>query len=141
MSYVEHHITATSPAAASTVAGTKELSNLDDFSWFTVAAKLTGATGGTLDVYLQRWVGVLQEWHDWLHFSQLAAGAALIRHAVDCRMSATAATVVGAGTTPVLAVNTLACSHPGTKVRALFTAGASTSAGASQTIVLGCWRV
>jgi hypothetical protein len=94
-------------------------------------------------VYLQRWVakaGAAGEWWDWVRFTQLAAAAAAVRYSFDSRMAATTVTTVGAGTSVVLAAGTMACSHPGTKVRLFFNAGASTSAGAAQTVILTGWR-
>lgn len=133
-------LTATSPAAASTVVTTQTAEKLEQFDWFTVDAKLQGATGGTLSVYLQRFCSVLNEWLDWLSFTQQAAAGALVRYSIDCRASAVAITTVGQGSSPALTAGVMACSHPGTKVRLVFVAGASTSAGAAQSVVLTGWK-
>lgn len=141
MSVKELLLTDTSPAAASTVASpTAIIAGLDQFDWFTIDAKLLGATGGTLDVYLQRFVAKLNEWRDWVHFPQLAAGAAAARYVIDSSAGMTAPVAVGQGTSPAIAVNTMANLHPGTQARLLFVAGASTSAGAVQSVVVSGWR-
>jgi len=136
-------ITFTSPATASTVVQTATWDNLSQFEWLTVVAVLTGATAGTLDVYLQA-EAQNNVWVDWVHFAQLAAGAATVRYAFDCNVAASSITTVGGGTTAApgvaLAAATVAFSHPGKKVRIVTVAGAGTSAGASQTLYLMKWR-
>lgn len=134
-------ISETSPASASTVVG-QVISGLNRFDSFLVDADLVGATGGTLDVYLQRWVDT-NLWHDWLHFPQLASGASAIRYSVFPSLSNTIV-VVGTGTdsnaTPALAANTCVGGHPGSKVRAVYVAGASTSAGAAVSLKIRGWQ-
>lgn len=141
MSLKEILLTDASPAAASTVASaTAVATGLDQFDWFTIDAKLLGATGGTLDVYLQRWVASLQEWRDWIHFAQLGAGAAAARYVVDSSLGQSGIVTVGQATSPLIGVATMANLHPGSRARLLFVAGASTSAGAVQSVVLSGWR-
>lgn len=141
MSLKELLLQDTSPAAASTVASTVGLvTGLDQFDWFTIDALLQGGTGGTLDVYLQRFVASLNEWRDWIHFAQLASGASAVRYVLDSSWGQSGIVTVGQGTSPVIAVATQANLHPGQKARLLFTAGASTSAGAVQKVVLTGWR-
>ena len=135
-------ISDTSPASAITATG-DVVPGLQDYDWFTIDAALVGATGGTLDVYLQRLVGdpaTSTTWRDWLHFPQLAAGASAVFYSAQSGGPGTTITSVGNGTTPVIAVNTFLGGHPGAKVRALYVAGVSTSAGAAVTIVIGAWR-
>jgi hypothetical protein len=140
MALKELLLTDTSPAAASTVASTTGLvTGLDQFDWFTIDALLLGGTGGTLDVYVQRWIASLNEWRDWLHFAQLAAGATA-RYVVDSSWGQSGVVTVGQGTSPAIAVATQANLHPGSRARLLFVAGASTSAGAVQKVVLSGWR-
>ena len=141
MAWKEFLLTDTSPASASTVGSTAGVaSGLDAFDWFTIDATLLGATGGVLDVYVQRYVAKLGEYRDWIRFTQLAAAAATIRYTVDCRASATAITTVGAVTTPAIAAGVITCSSPGPAVRLLFVAGASTSAGAIQKVLIQAWK-
>jgi hypothetical protein len=129
-------ITGTSPAAAGTAAVGPTLSGLGRFRGFRIEALLVGATGGTLDVYIQRKVGP-DLWTDWCHFTQLAAGAAAVRYALTCdhTNSTTVVTTTAGGTdaTPAvaLAAGTFVGGHPGDTVRVVCVAGASTSAGAA----------
>jgi hypothetical protein len=131
-------ITETTPAAASTVVG-GSLSGLSRYESLRIDAVLVGATGGALDVYLQRKVGP-NLWVDWAHFAQLAAGAAAIIESLVCtpQNSTTVATTVTGGTdaTPALtiAADSFLGGHPGDVIRAVYVAGASTSAGAAITI-------
>jgi hypothetical protein len=139
-------ITGTSPATASTgiIAGSVR-AGLERFDSFTIDAQLVGATGGSLDVYIQRQVTTASEvsggvWADWLHFPQLASGAAAIKYSVQSGV-ATTIFVVGGGTdasagTPALAANSFVGGHPGHAIRVVCVAGASTSAGAALVIDL-----
>lgn len=129
-------ITATSPASASTAVAVATVSSLDDYAEIAIEADLLGATGGTLDVYLQRKIAN-DLWRDWAHFTQLAAGAAAVKYALRSSTDNTIRAVGGgsdASPGVALAANTCAGGHPGTELRVVFVAGASTSAGAAQTI-------
>jgi hypothetical protein len=133
-------ITATSPAAASTVVGTIYATGLDACDSLTIIGELAGATGGTLDVYLQTSFDEGTTWYDFAHFTQLAAGAAAIKHAwhVSRASERTTITTVGKDGTPALAAGTILSGGWGNMMRHVFVAGASTSAGAAQTIkILG----
>lgn len=128
-------LTATSPAAPSTVAGPI----VDIPSWareLMIIASLTGATGGPLDVYLQVTPDGGTTWFDYAHFPQKAAASALTHHAVSVSRSEQllTPTAIGSNLTPALAVNTVVGGEFGFKMRMLFVAGALTTAGASQTI-------
>lgn len=129
-------ISQTSPSSASTVVSTASISGLQSFDEIQIEAILTQATGGTLDVYLQRKL-ISDLWADYAHFTQLAAGSTVFKYSARST-SAGGITVVGGGTDAspgvVLAANTILSGHPGTDLRAVFVAGASTSAGATQTI-------
>lgn len=133
-------LTGTSPASASTAIG-GTVAGLDKYDSFTIDADLIGATGGLLDVYLQREVAT-NVWRDWLHFPQLTAGASAVRYCVQPGPNNTIV-AVGVGTestaTPALAANTCVGGHPGTKLRVVLVAGASTSAGAAYSIVIRGW--
>jgi hypothetical protein len=133
--------TDTSPAAASTVVspamGLGGLSLLDSFL---LVATLQGATGGTLDIYLQTADedATTPVWIDYAHFAQLPAGAAQTKMAftVSRYAQSLSGTVVGSGSTPALAQSTMLGGEFGEKFRVVFVAGAGTSAGAVQTISL-----
>jgi hypothetical protein len=108
-----------------------------------VEAQLVGATGGTLDVWLQRKVGP-NLWVDWVHFPQLAAGASAIRYSFAVKNAATATgaltavTTVGTDAAPAVGagVGLITNGHPGDFVRVVYVAGASTSAGALARIII-----
>ena len=64
-------ITGTSPGSASTAIVGSVARGLRAYDWFTVHANLQGATGGTLNVRLQRKI-TDDVWSDWVSFTQLA---------------------------------------------------------------------
>jgi hypothetical protein len=142
-------ISDTSPAVASTALSAATLGGLEEYDWFTIDAALVGATGGTLDVYLQRQIAAAAEvsggvWADWLHFPQLSAGGAAVKYSAITGASTTI-TVVGnatdaSGATPALAANTFIGGHPGNMLRAVYVAGTSTSAGAAVKIYVTAWK-
>jgi len=133
--------TYTSPAAAGTVVG-PSLSGLglSRADILMVDAVLTGATGGTVDVYLQRATGV-NDWTDWAHFPQVAVAAAATRitFAID-GAGTISMQPIGGGTDAApgvaLAVNSYTNVMPGGNLRVVTVAGAGTSAGASQKITV-----
>lgn len=144
-------LSVTSPATASTVASaspnTFKLGYLSKGNILVVDAILTGATGGALDVYLQRRTGA-DDWTDWVHFPQVTAAQAATRYTFGCDGSGTTTIqAVGGGTTAApgvfLAANTYTNVMPGNRtedggaeVRFVFVAGASTSAGAPQKVTI-----
>lgn len=135
----------TTPNAAGQAKVGAPIGGLEEYDNFTVHAELLGATGGTLDVYVQRRLNT-GEWQDWIHFPQLAGSAAAIKYAASQQMAATAPVVVGEtaddGTTgaPALAANTVAPGHPGDQVRLLAVAGVGTSAGAAIRVTISAVR-
>ena len=142
-------ITGTSPATPSTAIIGSIVGGLSVYDWFTIDASLVGATGGTLDVYLQRQVALAEEvsggvWVDWLHYAQLADGASAVVYSCQTGTDTTIRTVGAFSTdasvgTPVLAANTFAGGHPGHAIRCVGVAGADTTVGAAVTIYLGCF--
>ncbi len=137
-------ISDTSPATAITAVGSV-VSGLSDYPLLRVDAALVGATGGTLNVYLQRLIKP-GAWADWLAFTQLAAGAAAIRYSaiVGHGLSTTITTSNrGSDGTPgvTLTAGTFLGGHPGNTVRAIYVGGASTSAGAAVVVdIVGIGR-
>ena len=126
----------TSPAAASTVAQTA-VTGMGPFTSGYLCCTLTGATGGVLDIYIQISPDGGASWFDYLHFAQLAAGAAAVTKVVAISKkipTTTAITTAGTGTSPALAANTVIGGDWGDRMRILAVAGASTSAGAAQVI-------
>jgi hypothetical protein len=128
----------TSPAAAGNSA-VEFAAGLHDYDAISIDANLVGATGGTLDVYVQRSSDNGTTWRDYIHFPQLAAGAAAVKYTVAPSLGAGSIVVVGAGTTPALAVNTCTNGPWGRSLRVLMVAGSGTSAGAAVAMTLNCW--
>lgn len=125
-------VTATSPAeATSSTLGT--FSGLSRYTSGTFVATLTGATGGTLDVYLQVWDGA--NWIDYAHFPQKAGGSAATIVALPVtRHYQRVATVATGVDTPALAADVCIGGDFGDAVRVRAVAGSGTSAGASQVV-------
>lgn len=132
-------------AAGTTVLGLIE--GISRFNTFSLDALLLGATGGTLDVYLQRLVDT-NVWLDWARFTQLASGGAAIDYSIFFHPAASApalthvgqwgAAAVGgtpAGTQVITAGTVVPC-HPGDQLRVVGVAGSGTSAGANQSFYL-----
>jgi hypothetical protein len=141
-------ITGTSPASATSGIIGAAILGLSGFDWFTIDAIIIGGTGGTIDVTLQRKIGNVQGvavdlWVDWLHFPQVAAGVTTKFCAISGASSTiqVVGSVAAAAFTATLAANTFVGGHPGDQLRAVSTAGASTTAGATQKIYVGCWNV
>jgi hypothetical protein len=106
----------------------------------------TGATGGTLDLYLQTGFKQINNptlrWVDVAHTPQMAAGAAVASYVFTVtRFNSAASTIVASNTTsatPTLAANTTVQGLLGYKFRWVAVSGASTSVGATQTILATC---
>lgn len=129
-----HLISETSPAAVGTATG-GHVGMLQNYDSLTIRATLTGATGGTLDVYLQTSVDG-SEWVDYIHFAQIAAAAAAVTKVVVVSRAGqqAAITTVGTNTSPALAANAVVGGDFGNQMRAVFVAGAGTTRGAAQVI-------
>jgi hypothetical protein len=140
-------LSGTSPAAPSTVVGATSATRIGMFSTCAVYVAARGATGGPLDIYIQTLFKQTNVspgmWVDVAHLPQQAAAGALTGYTFTLtRWSSNAAaiftpvnTVAG---TPALAVNTIVPGILGYQLRVVFVAGASTSAGAAQTILVTC---
>lgn len=130
-------LSSTSPASATTTAGTA-VTGLGGYRSMSVYAKLTGATGGTLDVYLQYSPDGGTTWVDYAHFPQISAGASAIYRVWNVSKSAqqTSLATVGTGTSPALSANSILGGDWGDRLRTVMVAGAGTSAGAAQTLLL-----
>jgi hypothetical protein len=133
----------TSPAAPGTTLGAQLAVPLDGASYCTISARLAGATGGTLDIYIQSSNnnGAAGSWTDAIHFPQLAGGAAAVGYVatIGHGTGGTAPVVVNsADGTPILAANVVVPHSLGNNLRVVLVAGASTSAGATETITAYC---
>lgn len=142
----------TSPATASTAASSAAVAgssgaagiassspvDLDSFTSLSVHAQLVGATGGTLDVYLQTSHDFGTTWVDYAHFTQLAAGGAAVKYTFAASQGGQQLTPTthGVGTTPALAANTVVGGAWGDRFRLVMVAGVSTTAGAAVVVHL-----
>jgi hypothetical protein len=105
---------------------------------YVVDATLVGPTGGTLDVYLQRKLAA-NDWADWIHFPQVAAGTT---KRYSAAVDGTGPTLVdiggGSDASPgvALAANTVVNVMPGDEVRAVIVLGVGTSVAGSIKVTL-----
>jgi hypothetical protein len=131
-------ITGATPASATTavvgLAIPAEADNivLGAYESLTMQASLTGGTGGTLDVYVQRSFDGGTTWRDYWHVTQVAAGAT--KH-FDCSPTLDSSTYeVGQATTPALAAGQCAGGKWGQMLRVIATGGAGTTVAGSATV-------
>lgn len=144
-------LTGTSPAAATGARGAEmaRVGGLGRMTFLRIDALIQGATGGTLDLYLQRRIfgtnvptpanGI---WLDWMHFTSLSAGASAIIYTVTCSHNQPNVTIATVGqlsddlTTGalVLASGAFTGGLPGDEIRLVAVASTGTSAGAAQSV-------
>jgi hypothetical protein len=138
-------LSSTSPASATTVAGTFATGDATDpgsqplagYSSLRIEGTIQGATGGNLDVYLQCSYDNGTSWSDLVHFAQKTAGAGAVVYGVTLsRAQGDALATIGKGTSPALGSGTARAGCWGNAIRILYVAGSSTSAGATQTVKL-----
>lgn len=141
-------ITVASPDAAGTVIHTEMFRNFPRADVVQIDAVLSGATGGYLDVVLQRRVAV-DSWIDLCRFVRLAAGSAAKRFSFTIDGSGLGPGGVrifevggGSDASPdiALTVSNSTNTTPGDALRLILVAGAGTSAGASQSITLTAYE-
>lgn len=134
-------LTGTSPAAAGTALVGAAQGGLERYSGLRIDAIIIGGTGGTVDLYLQRWLttGI---WLDWCHFPQVAAGVTkLYSCLIGVEAAGATSSIIQVGQTTddptvgalVLPANTFIGAITD-KIRMVAVAGAGTSAGAVQTV-------
>ena len=150
--YIFHE---TTPNAATTAASVGTVDNaanylpvgvagpFDDTGGVDVDAELVGATGGTLDVFVQVSPDEGQNWYDAIHFPQLLAGAGAVKYRATMAYAQqnTPTTqgqpiVIGKNLTPLLAVNTVVPGAGFNRARLVFKSGVGTSAGAPVRVTL-----
>jgi hypothetical protein len=121
-----------STPASATTAIVGDVRGLDKYDWFQISAKLVGGTGGTLDVYLQRWIES-DLWEDWIHFPQVAATATKYFAATATGVTDPVEVGRGSDASPgvSLAAGKSIGGHPGRRVRAVAVAGAGTTVAGS----------
>ncbi len=125
-----------SGAAPSTATGAAigSESGFEQWASIAVTAQYAGNTGGTLDVYVQRFDPGLDAWVDWIHFPQAAAGASAARYTANGVVAPADIYTVGVGTSPALTADAFTGGHPGNQLRVYAVSGASTTAGATVTV-------
>lgn len=130
-------LSATSPSSATTSAQPPS-TGLGPYKSMLIYTELQGATGGTLDVYLQVSPDNGTTWVDYAHFPQLAAAAAATKRlwSVSKHAQQTTLTTVGTGTNPALAANSIVGGEFGDRIRVVFVSGSGTTLGAAQVIKL-----
>lgn len=126
----------TSPAAATAANSVDTLIgpfDVGDVDTIRVIAELVGATGGTLDIYIQMQMKGDTDWFDYVHFAQQAAGGAanFKTFAVSRASAQTTMVTPGKNGVPAIAANTVVGGDFGNAWRVVCVAGASTSAGAA----------
>lgn len=139
-------LSGTSPSTVTTAVGVSPAVDIGLYSTCSVVFTVQGATGGTLDVYLQtrfKQLGTAGFWVDVAHLPQVAAGAGVATFATSLTRwsSSTPAFVSGLNTaslTPALPVNTVLSGVLGIQIRTVYKTGAGTTAGAAQAIFATC---
>lgn len=138
----------TSPNAAGTVASSQPVLGgidngipngvcglLSDYEGVEVVAELVGATGGTLDVYIQLSPDEGLNWYDVVHFAQLASGASAViyQSPLSTATNTTAPVVIGKNLSPLLGTTSGAVVNGAftDRIRLVMKAGSGTSAGAA----------
>ena len=135
----------TSPAAPGTAASVGPVQNagsymaaglagpLDDYDSIGVVAELVGATGGTLDVYLQSSQDAGISWFDVIHWTQLAGGGAAVKWSSPISQATTTSVpiAVGKNLSPALAANVVVNGAFSDRFRLVMVAGSGTSVGAA----------
>lgn len=136
----------TSPAAPGTTPGYTTSTAVGMFNTCSFYVVATGATGGTLDIFIQtsfKQVNASPVWVDVAHLPQLAAGAAAASFAFTLTRwspssSAITASLNTTSGTPVLAANTVVPGVLGYLLRVVYKAGAGTTVGGAETILTYC---
>ncbi len=129
----------TSPAAAGAATTTPQ-TGFSKFFTYAFLGNLRGATGGTLDIVIEHSPDGVN-WYELGHFPQQAAAAAAT--AVFAVKSSGGGSITAVGknltTTTVLAVSVFIGAPYFDTWRVRYVAGASTSAGAAQSVVVQLW--
>lgn len=144
MSRANFVFTETSPSGPGTAASFQPVQNagsnfaagvagpMQDYDAVDVIAELKGATGGTLDVYVQISPDDGANWYDIIHFQQLAPGAATAYYQspISNATTTTSPVTVGKGLNVALAPNVTVNGAFSDRLRLVLVAGVSTTAGA-----------
>jgi hypothetical protein len=128
-------VSGTTPASASTaVLGTGVSIDVQRYASLRFHFTTVGATGGTLDLYVQTRANGGTTWYDYAALAQIAGGAAAGKavFAVSrMQQQTTINTTIGVDLTPTLTANTVLGGDFGQEIRIVAKAGAGTSVGAA----------
>jgi hypothetical protein len=115
---------------------------LDDYDSIGIDADLVGATGGTLDVYLQSSPDQGVNWYDIVHWTQLLSGAAAVKYSspISQSTSTSTATAVGKNLSPSLNQGTVVNGAFSDRMRLVMVAGSGTTVGAPVVVRLSPQR-
>lgn len=113
-------------------------SDVSLYQSITVSAILFGASGGTLDIFLQNSHDDGTTWFDYAHWNTIAAGAAELDVVWSASQGAqqTAITTVGKNALPLLAAGTVIGGPWGGRFRLAMKAGVGTTAGVAVVITI-----
>lgn len=144
--HVGFDMSATSPSTVTTSVGYTLTGDIGMFNSCAFYVVVQGATGGTLDIYIQTAVKKLNAsptWVDVAHLAQLAAAAPAAAFAFTLtRWTPTSPVITGTlntvSGTPLLPVNTIVPGLLGYQLRVVFKTGAGTTLGAAQVILAYC---
>ena len=128
-----------SAAATTTLVGSTRAGFIG-YSSVSFEVKIVGATGGTVDVYLQKKIDT-NTWADYAHFPQVAAGTTKFYNVSAAQYGSTIVNN-GWGTDAapgvVLAANAFINGHPGDVLRLVTVTGAGVTVAAAITIYAIC---
>ena len=127
-------ITGDAPNTATSGIIDAALAGFGSWNHVSVTAEFAGNTGGTIDVYVQRFDTVLDAFVDWIHFPQQADAAAEATYYAPGTISVADIFTIGQGATPALAVDSYTGGHPGDQVRVWAVSGTDTTNGATVTV-------
>jgi hypothetical protein len=115
---------------------------IDDYESIGVVAELMGATGGTLNVYLQNSGDQGLTWFDMIAWPTIAAGASVVYYSSPLSQSTTTTTttIVGKGALPALVPGSVVNGAFSSRLRLVMVAGSGTTAGASVIVRLAAQR-
>lgn len=129
---------------ASTAVVLATANGLAQWDWFTVDATIVGATGGTSSAFLERKIhDSVDQWREWIRFPDVAATVTKkysVQVAASAVVQETTSSVTATPGAPTLAAGASLGGHPGELVRFVVYNGAGTTAGATCTCYLGCWK-
>ena len=145
----------TSPSAPGTVASSQTVTSaanylppgvagpVDDYEALDIVAELVGASGGTLDIYVQtNPTDDNANWFDLVHFTQLTNGNAAVKYQAPISLynNAIVPVVVGKNLSPALAAGASINGAFGSRLRLVMVAGSGTSAGAAVKVTVAGQR-